>query len=74
MREQGRVATRARPKRLEVVRHLALEELGRLGSGQAELAASGAVNEPDGLAEAFVVGCDDHLIDSRQGPSPASRD
>ncbi len=51
-------------ERLDVVRHLALEELGHLGACEQELAALRAVHEADGLTQALVFGCGDHGIDS----------
>ena len=40
----------ARLERLHVVGHLALQELERLAAAQHELAALGAIDEPDSLA------------------------
>ena len=64
--QQRRVAAAAGRQRLDVVADLAVEHLGRLGPGQGELAARGAVDERDLLGDEAVGGgerldgCDGH--------------
>ena len=49
--EQRRIAALARAQRLDVVGHLALEELGGFGARQAQLAAGGAIDESGALTK-----------------------
>jgi hypothetical protein len=54
--QQRREAARARLERLDLVGHLAVEELLGLLAGERELAALGAVDEGDVLGEQAVCG------------------
>src|SRR5439155_1842037 len=54
--EQRGVAAGAGRQPLDVVRDLALEELGRLASGEPELAPGRAIHNADGLAKQLVLG------------------
>ena len=66
MGEQRRVAALAGRQRLDVVGHLALEEHGRLGALEQQLAAVGAVDQPHALAQTLVLGRrDGHGTDDR---------
>ena len=62
--EQGRVAALAGRERLDVVGHLALQELGGLGSAQLDHRAAGALDEAGVVGEQLVVGGGDHAFDS----------
>ena len=58
--EDGGVAALPGRERLDVVRHLSLEEVRRLAAAHEELRAVGAVHQPGGLGDQLVVACGDH--------------
>ena len=67
--EQRRVLALAGLQRLDVVGQLALQVLGRLGAGDQQLAAGGAVEQPALLAQLPVLGVElDPVASVLMGP------
>jgi hypothetical protein len=69
--QQCRVAPLTGLESLDVVGHLALQELGRLAALEQQHCPPGALDDPGVFGQQLVFGSGDHPFDSRAAPRSA---